>query len=48
MLTNLLRAEFIIKRAKINIKKCWYCESNCTSFVSICDDCKNKRRVRRS
>lgn len=46
MLYKLLHSDFIIKKIK-NIRKCWYCESECNSFVSICDYCKNKRRVKR-
>ena len=48
MLSNLLYTNFMIKKVKNDIKKCWYCECKCNSFVSICDDCKNKRRVKRS
>jgi len=26
------------------IKKCWYCELNCETFVSICKNCYDDRK----
>ena len=25
-------------------KKCWYCDSSCKTFVSICKNCYNDRK----
>ena len=35
------------EKEKTNIKKCWYCERQCNTFISICELCtkykKNKK-----
>ncbi len=31
------------KEKKIN-RKCWYCESTCNTFISICDMCQKYRK----
>ena len=23
---------------------CWYCQKDCLTFISICDDCRQRRR----
>jgi hypothetical protein len=33
----------IVKKVDNITKKCWYCESNCHTFVSICDLCRKYR-----
>lgn len=45
--SKLLHSEFIIKKTKNNIKTCWFCQCKCYSFVSICEDCKSIRCLKR-
>ena len=30
-----------------NLKKCWYCDSFCQTFISICSTCKEDRRYKK-
>lgn len=34
--------DFDIKQKKI-VKYCWFCDTKCYNFISICKTCKNER-----
>ena len=34
-------------KAKVNNKKCWFCEQVCYDFVSICKNCETERKKKR-
>ena len=36
----------INENIKKYIKKCWYCERECNTFISICDFCTKYRQKR--
>ena len=45
--SKLLQSEIVIRKVKNSNKTCWFCQCKCDTFVSICEDCKSKRCLKR-